>query len=83
MTAIATLSLPLYAVEGPARGAVLGECEGNVNGAPFKVTLTAGQLHFAFADRDGPSFAVDMNVLTKLATDAIEVAITGKRRMVS
>lgn len=82
MTTIGTLTIPVRSVEGPARGAKLGVSEGRMNGAPFTVTLTEQELHFAFADRDGPSFSVDMNALAKAATDAIEEAMTGKRRMI-
>lgn len=77
----ATLTIPLHVADGPARGTTLGESQGHMNGVQFKVTLTERELHFAFADRDGPSFAVDVNALTKAATDAIEVLMTGKRRM--
>ena len=81
MTHVATLSIPLTTVDGPARGQHLGMSEGMVNGAKFAVTLTEKELHIAFADRDGPTFAVDMQGLLRAAVDAIEEQMTGKRRM--
>jgi len=71
----ANLSVPLMATARPPRGLRLAETEGNVNGMPFDVTVTEAEMHFAFADRDGPRFTVSLNDLAKQATIAIELLI--------
>ncbi len=81
-TTAALLHLPLLSVARGPLGPVLGKSEGRVNDWPFDVTLTASEIHFAFADRDGPRFAVDLNGLAKEAANSIETLITGKRKMV-
>ena len=80
-TTSALLHLPLLSVTRGPMGPVVGRSEGRVNDWPFDVTLTPSEIHFAFADRDGPRFAVDLNGLAKEAVSAIETLITGKRKM--
>lgn len=72
---IATLSIPICHVERGPVGHELARSSGHVNGWPFDVVMTECELHFAFADRDGPRFAVDLNHIAGQATNAIEVLI--------
>lgn len=78
---VGMVHLPLMSVTRGPVGPVLGQSEGRVNDWPFDVTLTTSEVHFAFSDRDGPRFAVDLNRLAAEATNAIEILITGKRKM--
>jgi hypothetical protein len=82
MTITASLSVELCEVGKTARGRRVGSSLTWAAGAPIRAILTDQQLHLSFVDRDGPSFAVDMNALARAATDAIEEAITGKRRLI-
>lgn len=78
---VANLSVALSTCDRPPRGRRLAETEGHVNGMPFDVTMTEAELHFTFADRNGPRFCVSLNQLAKQATIAIELLITGTRPM--
>lgn len=81
MNAAGLLHLPFMSVNRGPIGSIVGQSEGRVNDWPFDVTLTTSEVHFAFADRDGPRFVVDLNLLAREATNAIEILITGKRKM--
>ena len=72
---VATLSLPIRHVDRGPVGQQLAQSTGHVNGWRFALVLTEVEMHFAFADRDGPRFAVDLNNLAAQATNAIEVLI--------
>lgn len=75
------LAVALHEVDRDPRGQFLAVTEGNVNGLPFDVTVTESEMHFAFTDRAGPRFSVNLNDLARQATTAIELLITGKRPM--
>lgn len=77
----ANLSVALHEIDRDPRGQCLALTEGSINGLPFDVTVTECEMHFAFADRAGPSFSVSLNDLARQATTAIELLITGKRPM--
>ena len=76
---VSYLSIPLQTVDRGPVGARLAVTEGRVDGVSFDVVVTDQVMHFAFADRNGPSFAVNLNVLAKETTNAIE-ALLGKSR---
>lgn len=73
------ISVPLRAVDRGPQGQVLAVVEGNVNGWPFDLTFTSVEFHYAFADRDGPRFVVDLNELAKEGTNEIERLLGVKR----
>lgn len=79
MTPAARISVPLRAVDRGPQGQVLAVTTGNVNGWPFDLTVTAWEFHYAFADRDGPRFVVDLNELAKEGTNEIERLLGVKR----
>lgn len=66
------VSVPLRAVQRRPQGPVLAQTDGNVNGWPFVLTVTQWEFHFAFSDRDGPAFVIDLNELAKEGTNEIE-----------
>ncbi len=74
------VAAPLLIVDRPARGEVLAEAPGHVDGLPFVVSVTASEVHFGFTDRHGPRFAIDLNALAKAATDCIEREWFGRER---
>ena len=76
---VSRLSIPLCEVDRGPVGARLAATEGRVDGMPFDVIVTDQEMHFTFADRHGPRFAVDLNVLAKETTNAIEILL-GKTR---
>ncbi len=77
---VATLSIPLAHVERWPIGHEVARSKGHVNGWPFEVVVTECEMHFAFSDREGPRFVVDLNHLAGQATNAIEVLIGPRRR---
>lgn len=79
MSVVALLKTPLRSEDRRPKGAVLGEAEGNINGVPLAVTLTAGEIHIGWIDRNGPSFVIELNQLVKAAVDEIELLI-GQRK---
>ena len=72
MKTVARISVPLRAVDRGPQGDLLAVTDGNVNGWPFELTVTQWEMHYAFADRDGPRFVVDLNELAKEGTNEIE-----------
>lgn len=75
MTPPVYLRAPLQPVtRGPA-GRALAEADGRINDWPLTVTLTDSEIHIAFADRDGPSFAVDLRQVFKGALNEIELLL--------
>lgn len=79
MRTAARISVPLRAVDRGPQGAVLAVTDGTVNGWPFELTVTQWEFHYAFADRDGPRFMVDLNELAKEGTNEIERLLGVKR----
>jgi len=79
MTAVALISAPLLSVERRARGVVLGAADGNINGIPLAVTITAGEIHIGWVDRSGPAFVIELNQLVKAAVTEIEILL-GQRK---
>lgn len=79
MTPVPRVSVPLRAVNRGPQGQVLAHTHGDVNGWPFRMTVTAWEFHYAFADRDGPSFVIDLNELAKEGTNEIERLLGIKR----
>lgn len=75
MTAIALIKTPLRSVDRRPKGEVLGMAEGNIDGIPLTVTLTAGEIHIGWADRNGPAFVIDLNPLVATAVDEIEALL--------
>lgn len=75
MTALAMIQTPLLSVSRGPLGVWLGQAEAKINGAPLSVTLTEAELHIGFADRDGPSFVLDLNTLCKAAINEIEAQL--------
>lgn len=76
---VSRLSIPLCEVDRGPVGARLAVTEGRVDGVAFDVVVTDQEMHFAFADRNGPRFAVDLNVIARETTNAIEILL-GKTR---
>ena len=72
MAVLSLLSVPFHTVPRGPKGAVLGETMAHLNGWPLTVTLTDGEVHIAFADRDGPRFAVDLHQVVLAAVKEIE-----------
>lgn len=56
-------------------GAVLGIAEAKIDHIPLLVTLTVGEIHIGWADRDGPAFVLELNPLVKAAIDEIETLL--------
>lgn len=75
MSVVAMLKAPLISADRPVAGVVLGTATGAINGVPLLVTLTAVEVHIAWADRDGPVFVVRINQLIKAAVDEIEILL--------
>ena len=73
------VNAPLLEVDRLPIGRTLAVSEGQVNGVPFDVIVTEQEVHFAFADRNGPRFAINLNALMKDTTNAIEMLL-GKPR---
>jgi hypothetical protein len=72
MTAVAQVKAPLLSVERPKFGVALAEAEGNIKKMPLLVTVTEHEIYIAWADRDGPSFVIEMKPLIKAAMNEIE-----------
>lgn len=79
MQTVTRISVPLRAVDRGPQGPVLATTKGSVNGWPFEMTVTQWEFHYAFADRDGPRFVVDLNELAKEGTNEIENLLGVKR----
>ena len=79
MTAVALINAPLLSVERRARGVVLGATDGNINGIPLAITITASEIHIAWVDRAGPAFVIGVNQLVKAAVTEIEILL-GQRK---
>lgn len=75
MTVVALVKSPLMSVPRGPKGAVLGLADGHVDDVPLVVTLTEGEIHIAFADRNGPTFAIDLNRLVDAAVTEIETLL--------
>lgn len=76
---VGRITVDLLAVDRRPIGQAFGASEGHVNGWPFEVTLTASEMHFAFTDRDGPAFTVNLNDLARATMLAIETVLgTGR-----
>ncbi|OYU38630.1 MAG: hypothetical protein CFE33_15175 [Pseudorhodobacter sp. PARRP1] len=69
----------MLVVDRAAKGAVLGEAEGHIDGVPLRVTLTVGEVHISWTDRKGPTFVIELNQLVKAAVEEIETLI-GQRK---
>lgn len=74
------LSVPLLAVDRGPFGQVLATSQGHIEGWPLSVVVTPVEIHIAFADRDGPSFVIDLNTLAKAAVNEIEAKLGIKKR---
>lgn len=72
MTELALIPVPLLAVERRQFGTTLAESKGHINGWPLTVAVTPVEIHISFADRDGPSFCLDLNAIVRAAVDEIE-----------
>jgi hypothetical protein len=79
MTEAARLSVPLLNANRAPVGRAILATEGNVDGRAFDVIITDHQIHFSFAESNGPAFAIDINALVKEAVNAIERTVFGKR----
>lgn len=66
------LKAPLQSVTRGPRGIPLSDAQGHINHWPLTVTLTDEEIHIAFADRDAPSFAVDLQDVFKGSLNEIE-----------
>lgn len=75
MTVPLYLRAPLQPVTRGPRGHAFAEADGRINDWPLTVTLTDAEIHIAFADRDGPSFAVDLSHVFKGALNEIEILL--------
>jgi hypothetical protein len=75
VTVLALIKTPLRSVDRKPKGAVLGLAEGHINSAPLLVTLTEGEIHIGFSDRNGPAFVLELNHLVKAAMDEIEIQL--------
>ncbi len=79
MTASARLSIVMREVERPPNGITLAVSEGRAGGLHFDVTVTPTEMHIAFADRKGPSFACSLQDLGNAMATEIDEMLTGKR----
>lgn len=79
MTAVSLLKTPLLSVDRGPRGAVHASAPGNIGGVPLTATLTEGEIHIGWVDRNGPAFVIELNPLVKAAIDEIE-ALIGQRK---
>lgn len=75
MTVEALLKAPLHSVDRGPRGMVLAVTEGRIDTARLNVTVTEFELHFAWADRNGPAFSIPLNALVKEAFNEIETLL--------
>ena len=75
MTIAALIKAPLQSVTRGPKGLPFGTADGVMNRWPLVVTLTDAEMHIAFVDRDGPSFAVDLHQVFKGATHEIELLL--------
>jgi hypothetical protein len=75
MTPVAVVKVPLLSVTSPMQGQVLAVTEGNINGIPLRVTVSASEIYIAWADRSGPAFVVELNPLIKAAVNEIEALL--------
>jgi hypothetical protein len=78
MTEAARLSVPLRTAARAPNGHAVMATEGHVDGRAFNVRITEYQIHFSFADADGPAFAIDINRLVQEGVNAIEETVFGK-----
>ena len=79
MTAVSLIKAPLLSVERGPKGGVHATAPGTINGARLVVTLTEGEIHIGWLDRNGPAFVIELNPLVKAAVDEIEILI-GQRK---
>ena len=81
MTTLSFLQIPLLAVDRRPVGPVLAHSEGHIEGWPLAVVVTPVEIHIAFADRDGPSFVLDLDTIAKAAVSEIEAKLGIKKRL--
>ena len=79
MTAVSLLKVPLLSVDRGPKGAAHADAPGNIGGAGLVVTLTEGEIHIGWLERNGPAFVIELNPLVKAAVDEIEILI-GQRK---
>lgn len=73
MTFVADLSIPLLAVERPAKGRVLITWPARGRGLPFDVSVTTDELHFALSGSDGPALVIDIDHILNPAIREFEM----------
>lgn len=71
MPTAARLSIPLRPAERAPDGRAVGLLPASAGAIPLRVTLTTNELHFEFADRDGPRFAVSVSEIAEQASHEI------------
>lgn len=71
MPTAARLFIPLRPAERAPDGRAVGLLPASVGAIPLRVTLTSNELHFEFADRDGPRFAVSVSEIAEQASHEI------------
>jgi hypothetical protein len=70
---------PLLSVTRRPNGMVLGTAEGRIDRAPLTITLTEGEIHIGWVDRDGPAFVIELHPLVKAAVTEIETLLGIKK----
>jgi len=79
MTFVADLSLPLIAVERPAKGRVLITWPRRGRGLPLDISVTTQELHLALARSDGPALMIDLDHILNPAIREFEMLMGVKR----
>ncbi|MGV8953805.1 MAG: hypothetical protein ACOH2M_22085 [Cypionkella sp.] len=79
MSVAALVTAPLLSVARGPNGVVLGTAEGRIARAPLAVTLTEGEIHIGWVDRDGPAFVIELHPLLKAAVTEIETLLGIKK----
>ena len=74
------LNIPLLACDRKPFGPTLAESTGHINDWPLTVAVTPVEIHISFADRDGPTFVIDLNAIVKAAVTEIEAKLGLKPR---
>jgi hypothetical protein len=79
MTVQALVKTALRSVDRGPKGAVLGVAEGHIDRSSVTVTLTEGEIHIGWSDRNGPTFVLELRPLVKAALDEIETLLGIKK----